>query len=124
VHGRILIVDDEDDIATVMSMGLKSRGFEVAAFVDPVKALIEYKPNLYDLAILDYKMPGLDGIALYRKIRRMDCKVKICFLSAAEEIRDLASEMPDAGACIMKKPLAIADLVHRINAVLRGARAA
>ena len=122
--GRILVVDDEQDIASVMSRGLKSHGFEVATFVDPVEALLRYKPGSYDMAILDYKMPGLDGIALYRKIRNVDAEVKIFFLSAAEEIRDLAGEVPDLGACIMKKPVGMAELVRRINAALRGARAA
>ena len=122
--GRILIVDDEHDIASVMSRGLKSHGFEVATFIDPIEALLEYKPGSYDLAILDYKMPGLNGIALYKKIRKIDGKVKICFLSAAEEILDLVGEIPDLGACVMKKPMRIAELVRHINASLRGSRAA
>lgn len=122
--GRILIVDDEHDIASVMSKGLKSHGFEVATFVDPIEALLEYRPGSFDLVILDYKMPGLDGITLYKKIRRIDGKVRVCFLSAAEEILDLAGEMPDLRACIMKKPMRMAELVCRINAALRGSRAA
>ncbi len=50
------------------------------SYVDPVVALDKFKPHLYNLVILDIRMPDLNGFALYREIKRLDKKVKICFL--------------------------------------------
>jgi DNA-binding response OmpR family regulator len=61
---RILLVDDEPDITSVTKRGLKSNGFEVNAFTDPVEALSNFKTGIYDLLLLDAKMPKIDGFEL------------------------------------------------------------
>jgi DNA-binding response OmpR family regulator len=82
--GKILIVDDEPDLTFGCSMTLRDEGFEVDSFNDPDLALSNFKPNYYDLAILDIKMPKLDGFSLYHEIKKIDDKIKICFLTASE----------------------------------------
>ncbi len=82
--GKILIVDDEPDLTFGCSMTLRDEGFEVDTFNDPSIALSNFKPNYYDLAILDIKMPKLDGFSLYHEIKKIDNKIKICFLTASE----------------------------------------
>jgi DNA-binding response OmpR family regulator len=82
--GKILIVDDEPDLTFGCSMTLRDEGFEVDTFNDPTIALSNFKPNYYDLAILDIKMPKLDGFSLYHEIKKIDDKIKICFLTASE----------------------------------------
>ena len=82
--GKILIVDDEPDLTFGCSMTLRDEGFEVDTFNDPAIALSNFKPNYYDLAILDIKMPKLDGFSLYHEIKKIDNKIKICFLTASE----------------------------------------
>ena len=77
---RVLVVDDEKDITLVCTMILKDTGFEVDVFTDPIVALTSFKPNFYDLVILDIKMPHMDGFELYKKIKELDNKVKVCFL--------------------------------------------
>jgi DNA-binding response OmpR family regulator len=59
-------------------------GFEVDSFIDPNSALQYFKSGLYDLAILDIKMPKIDGFELSRKIRKIDNNVRVCFLTAGE----------------------------------------
>ena len=81
---KILIVDDEPDLTFGCSMTLRDEGFEVDTFNDPAIALSNFKPNYYDLAILDIKMPKLDGFSLYHEIKKIDNKIKICFLTASE----------------------------------------
>jgi two-component system, OmpR family, response regulator ChvI len=54
-------VDDEPDLTQVSTLALEYRGFKVDSFNDPQKALSKYKPGLYDLVILDIKMPKMDG---------------------------------------------------------------
>src|SRR3712207_5314562 len=69
---RILLVDDEADILHFLKRGLELRGFKVDAFVSPQDAVNTFKPNLYDIAILDIRMPGLNGFALYRQMKKID----------------------------------------------------
>jgi DNA-binding response OmpR family regulator len=81
---RILVVDDESDICFVLKRVLGEYGFVVDSYDDPLIALEKFKADFYNLVILDIKMPELDGFSLYRKIKRLDKKVKVCFLTAGE----------------------------------------
>ena len=83
-HLRILLVDDEADIVHVLKRGLEIKGFEVDAFASSQEASDSFKPNLYDLAILDIRMPRLNGFALYRQMEKIDPSLMACFLSAFE----------------------------------------
>jgi DNA-binding response OmpR family regulator len=116
---QLLVVDDEKDIATVLKKGLENYGFKVDMYLDPIQALMDYKPGSYDLLLLDFKMPGLDGYELFERIRKIDRKVKVCFLSAAEgsQVKDKKQSTSDR-KYFVKKPVAIKDLVDRINLIL------
>ena len=61
-------------------MGLEDEGYKVDAFNDPILALSNFKSNYYSLVILDINMPKMNGYDLYKEIRKLDNKVKICFL--------------------------------------------
>ena len=129
-NNRILLVDDELDITTVFTLGLEDNGFEVDAFNDPIQALSDFKTGLYDLALIDYKMPNMDGFELYREIRKIDERVKVCFITAFEayheELKkkfqgslnlsreDKQEEEVDL-QCFIQKPIDIDDLVKRIK---------
>jgi two-component system, OmpR family, response regulator ChvI len=71
---KILLVDDERDITTLFTLGLEVNGFEVDAFNDPLQALSGFKSDAYDLVLLDYRMPAMNGFELYREIRKRDKK--------------------------------------------------
>ena len=62
---RIMVIDDEYDITFTLQAGLEDGGFDVNAFTDPELALSSYKPGLYDLVLIDIKMPKIDGFVLY-----------------------------------------------------------
>ena len=81
-HFRVVLVDDDADIIHVLKRGLEVNGFEVDAFDSPQEAINSFKPNVYDLAILDIRMPGLNGFALYRHMKKIDRSLTTCFLSA------------------------------------------
>jgi DNA-binding response OmpR family regulator len=116
---RLLVVDDEKDIAIVLKKGLEKYGFKVDAYIDPIQALIDYKPGSYDLLLLDFKMPGLDGYELFERIRKIDRKTKVCFLSAAEgSIKEHKKRVTAGKKYFIKKPVAIKDLVDHINLIL------
>ena len=93
MSNRILVVDDESDICFVLQSVLGGNGFVVDSYDDPYTALKKFKADLYNLVILDIKMPDLNGFALYREIRRLDRKVKVCFLTAGEMYNRLPSDI-------------------------------
>ena len=112
-----MIVDDEEDIATIFKIGLERNEFIVTTYNDPRKALSDFRPGMYDLLILDIRMPGMNGFELYQKIRDMDDKVKVCFLTAFEEYRmDFKKSFPslDEVRCYLKKPITVSDLISRL----------
>ena len=115
---RILIVDDEPDIAAILKAGLQRSGFDVETFTSPQDALSKFIPFRYDLALIDFKMPGMNGIELYQKIRRLDEKIEACFITAFETdaIRQFADQLAEPVAkCVIKKPMSIQYLVETIN---------
>jgi DNA-binding response OmpR family regulator len=83
-NSRILVVDDEPDLTEVFTMALEYHGFKVDSFNDSQEALSKYNPGLYDLVILDIKMPNMDGFELYQEIKKKDKNANICFLTASE----------------------------------------
>ena len=78
------MVDDETDVNYTFETVLEENGFMVDSFENPVLALNNFKPDLYDLVILDIKMPDMDGFKLYEEMRKVDNKFKVCFLTASE----------------------------------------
>lgn len=80
----ILLVDNEPDNISFLSMGLEDGGFKVDSFNDPILALSNFKPNFYSCSILDINMPNMNGYEFYREIRKINTKVKVCFLTASE----------------------------------------
>ena len=119
-EGRILLVDDEPDIAFALSIGLEDNGFVVDAFNDPLLALEAFKEKKsYDLALLDIKMPKMNGFELFKEIRKVNDKVKVCFATAFDiqkEEEDLkALEASNEKPIIIRKPISIDDLVKRVK---------
>ncbi|HEU4824592.1 MAG TPA: response regulator, partial [Nitrososphaeraceae archaeon] len=79
------MVDDEQDITFTLKETLEETGlFQIETFTDPISALSEFKASVYDLAVLDIRMPEMNGFQLCRKLRDMDNRLKICFLTATE----------------------------------------
>src|SRR6478672_6525257 len=84
-QNRIMIVEDEQDIARLFEIALVQNGFNVDVFIDPLSALSSYRSGLYDLLLLDVKMPNMSGFELYQKIKDIDNKARVCFITAYEE---------------------------------------
>ena len=118
---RILIVDDEPDVIIVFKMVLEMNGFEVDAYDNPLSVLSNFKPNSYGLLLLDIKMPQMNGFELYEKIRKLDDKVKVCFITAFEDYRkEFKESFPelDEAKYFIRKPKAVEDLVNHVSAIL------
>jgi two-component system response regulator ChvI len=123
VKKRILVVDDEQDLNFTLQAILDEIGsFQVESFTNPILALSKFKAGVYDLAVLDIRMPVMNGFQLYRKLRNIDNKLKICFLTAADMLyyRDTDSDIiDDLGTdCFVSKPVDSEYLVKNIEAML------
>ena len=81
---RILIIDDEPDVILVLKQVLEANGFEADSYEVPRLALKNFRANMYDLLLLDIKMSDINGMDLYQEMRKIDDKVKVCFLTASE----------------------------------------
>ena len=119
---RILVVDDSYDISLVLKLVLEDSGFEVDVFNNPLTALQNFKSAMYDLAILDVKMPVLNGFGLYQQIRKLDYEVKICFLTAATEFNYEAFEEQAFANIdekyIIRKPIENESLIQQIKSIM------
>ena len=114
---RILVVDDEQDICLFLKIVLEQNGFLVDYYYSPILALNEFKSNFYDLIILDIQMPYINGLQLYREIKKKDIKAKICFLTASETIFDIAHKFSPVYTFI-RKPVENKELIRIINELL------
>jgi DNA-binding response OmpR family regulator len=123
-----LLVDDEYDITFALSIGLEDNGFVVHTFNNPLLALQSFKEKnekenkeneSYALALLDVKMPGMNGFELYNEIRKIDDKVKVCFISASDiQKEDLKAAIPELNAdenVIIKKPIKMYELAKIVS---------
>ena len=132
-YKRILIVDDEPDIAMTLKIGLESNNdrsdysdkkkikFEVYSYTDPVEALSNFKPNFYDLLLVDITMPIMNGFELCEKLLPLDINVRICFMSAGEINQEAIRELyplRTIGGCFIKKPVEIDHLIRQLIAEL------
>jgi CheY-like chemotaxis protein len=120
-QNRIMIVDDENDIARLFAVSLERNGFVVDVFNDPLSALSNYKAGLYDLLLLDIRMPNMSGFELYQKIKDMDDKAKVCFITAYEEsqneMKKLFPNLEEVD-CFVRKPIEMHNLVKIVRSKL------
>jgi CheY-like chemotaxis protein len=124
---RILVVDDELDIARLFKLGLERQGgFEVDVYDDPIAALSNYRTGIYDLLLLDIKMPKMNGLELYESIREKDKEenggeeIKVCFITAFEEsFNEFQRLFPNLEIdCFIRKPISIDKLVEAVKTKL------
>jgi two-component system, OmpR family, response regulator ChvI len=121
---RIMVVDDEDDIILELRVVLEDNGFKVDSFNDPLLALENFKPDSYDLLILDIKMPKMNGFELYKQIKKMDDKVKTMFLTALTELQEYEEFRKEVSPKLgeryfVPKPIENEGLIKRVNKILR-----
>jgi len=125
---RILIVDDDVDVTITFKAGIEQtnnnndaiKRIEVRTSNNPLIALSEFKPNFYDLLLVDINLPHMNGFELCEKILAIDINVKVCFMSSGEINHEALREIYPAISlgCFIRKPVTIDYLVKRIRSEL------
>ena len=114
-----MIIDDDKDITNLFAIFLEYNGYIVDAYTNPIEAFNNFRQNSHDLIILDLKMPKMDGMTLYRKIKGIDDKVIVCFTTAdISYIEDLRKGIIDIDKIVLYKPLLLKDLKNKIESLL------
>ena len=117
---NILIVDDEEDLTNLYETFLEYDGYKVDAFTNPIDALYSFKKDVYDLALLDLKMPKMNGVELSQELQNIDPTLLYRFITAAnkEYIETLKTNSPDIENNIIYKPLWLNELRTTIHSLL------
>lgn len=108
-RGNIMLVDDQPDMLFTYRSFLEGQGFNVQTFTDPTVALRQFAredSSKYDLVVMDIRMPHLNGLQLYQRLRAINSTVRILFVTALDAAQELVSLLPDVGASqVIMKPV-------------------
>lgn len=117
---RILIVDDEAEIVELLREVLAAEGYVVDAAPEASAALQLVRENIYDVALLDFNLPDMDGVMLHHQIRQMDAELasRTIFMSGLlQSDGNLGYYMSQSGG-FLAKPFDIRDVLRQVRAVL------
>lgn len=121
---RLLVVDDEENLRSMLAAALGHHGFDVDQASDGTEALAALADRRWDLVVLDVMMPGVDGFEVCRRIRAQGDRTPVLFLTARDETTDKVRGLQLGGDDYLEKPFSLDELVARIEAVLRRTGAA
>ena len=115
---KLLLAEDEVALGQIIKEGLESRNFEVLYCKNGKEALEVYESNPPDLIILDVMMPLLDGFSVAKRIRALDNRTPIIFLTAKSQAQDVVDGFEHGGNDYIRKPFSMKELIVRITALL------
>ena len=115
-----MIVDDDEDLTNLYETFLKFDGYKVDVFIDPVDALSSFRKDVYDLVLLDLKMPKMNGVELSQELQNIDPNLSFRFITAAskEYVENLKIENPGIEENIIYKPLWLNEIRTTIHSLL------
>jgi two-component system, OmpR family, response regulator ChvI len=119
---NIMLVDDEPDILLTYKTYLDSAGYNVDSFTDPREALMHFAhadPNNYNLVLMDIRMPNLNGIQLYYRLKAINPNIKILFVSALDAAQEMVSILPGIGLDdVIRKPVDNDQFLSKVKVAL------
>jgi len=120
-EARILIVDDEPNIAELLSVSLKFQGFEVETASNGAEGLDRARAFRPDAVILDVMMPGMDGFGMLRRLRADGSDAPVLFLTAKDAVADKVSGLTLGADDYVTKPFSLEEVIARLRVILRRA---
>ena len=120
---RILIVEDEERIASFLQKGLRANGFSTDVASDGDAGFALARSGRYDLVVLDVGLPGMDGFQVLRELRREGAQVPVVMLTARDAVEDTVAGLEGGADDYVTKPFRFEELLARVRVRLRGERA-
>jgi len=121
IHMRILLVEDDQGIATFVAKGLKQEGFAVDHAEDGIEGLHLASHERYDAVVVDIMLPKLNGLDLIEKLRDQEVDTPVIILSAKRSVDDRVKGLQKGGDDYLTKPFSFTELLARIRALIRRA---
>jgi two-component system response regulator MprA len=119
---RVLVVEDDAPVRRMLERSLGAEGFEVQSAADGGAALVAAERSAPDLVVLDVAMPGLDGLAVCRRLRSKGIEARILMLTARDAVPDRVAGLEAGADDYLIKPFAIEEVVARLRALARRGR--
>lgn len=117
---RILVVDDEDALRTVLSSELEGEGYKVAAAADGADAISILKNQIFDLILLDIKMPNVDGFEVLKFVKETNPETKVIMLTGFADLKNAIESKKLGAEDFVSKPYDLVDLLTTVERVLSG----
>jgi DNA-binding NtrC family response regulator len=115
---KILVVDDEDALRTVLSAELNSEGYDVGTAADGTQALSELQRTKYDLVLLDIKMPNMNGFEVLKVIKEKHAGTKVIMLTGFADLKNAIESKKLGAEDFVSKPYDLVDLLTTIDRVM------
>jgi two-component system copper resistance phosphate regulon response regulator CusR len=116
---RILLIEDEDEIAGFLVRGLREEGFTVERAADGEEGWHHLKTGTWDVVLLDWWLPGADGLTLLRRFRQAGRTTPVLFLTARDAVSDRVRGLDGGADDYLVKPFAFEELLARVRALAR-----
>lgn len=112
---KILVVDDDPNITFTFKKILEKQGYHVDTYTDPTKVVASFEPAVYSAALIDIRMPNMNGFELYRHIKKQDSEIKVCFVTAYEISKEEeGSPTVNGSVSFLKKPIGMEELTEKV----------
>jgi CheY-like chemotaxis protein/class 3 adenylate cyclase len=122
IQKKIMLVDDEADILLAFKMILGSAGYDVDGFDDAEQALADFaksRSDSYALVILDVRMPKINGLQLFQRMKAINSRTKIMFVTALDAIDELKTILPDPAQAVLRKPVEKDQFITKVHTLVR-----
>ncbi|MDD5382707.1 MAG: response regulator [Candidatus Margulisbacteria bacterium] len=120
---KILVIDDEEGVRESFKMILKIKDYDVQAFEDGESAVANIKKDIFDMAFVDYKLPGIDGIEVLRKIKEIDPNIEVVIVTAYASESSHANAITLGALEYLRKPFLMEEIYELVERGLRKKRA-
>jgi DNA-binding NtrC family response regulator len=120
---KIMIVDDEPGVRESFEMILKIKDYAVTTFPDGESAVGAIKPGMFDVAFIDFKLPGIDGIQVLKKIKEIDSEVEVVIVTAYASEQSHANAITLGALEYLRKPFLMEEIYELVERALRKKRA-
>lgn len=116
---KILLVEDDQDIATLLRLNLQDEGYQIVHEADGARALLQLEQSVWDAVILDLMLPGVDGLEICRRIRQMTRYLPVIIISARTSETHRVLGLETGADDYLPKPFSVLELVARVKALFR-----